>query len=85
MDPTSQINAVPTFHGYSASGEVKNATVVYANYGRQEDFEYLKSGHINIKVRCTNYSSIYLPYPPSLFSNIIGKRCDHEIWSNLPW
>lgn len=47
-DPTSvDNNAVPTFNGYSASG---NATshLVYANYGSLEDFQYLQSNNISV-------------------------------------
>ncbi|OZJ03890.1 hypothetical protein BZG36_03958 [Bifiguratus adelaidae] len=42
-DATSKDNdAVPTFHGYSASGNV-TGPVVYVNYGRLEDFQTLSA------------------------------------------
>ncbi|KAL6067592.1 Glutamate carboxypeptidase 2, variant 2 [Balamuthia mandrillaris] len=40
-DPTSSLaNALPTFNGYSASGDV-TGELIYVNYGRSEDFERL--------------------------------------------
>ncbi|KAL0095963.1 hypothetical protein J3Q64DRAFT_1811979 [Phycomyces blakesleeanus] len=39
---------VPTFHGYSKNGSV-TGPVVYANYGRLEDFEYLVSQGIELE------------------------------------
>jgi hypothetical protein len=39
--------AVPTFCGYSASGNV-TATLVYANYGRREDYDYLVSQGVDL-------------------------------------
>ncbi|KAI8970020.1 hypothetical protein BDF20DRAFT_995811 [Mycotypha africana] len=41
-------NEVPLFHGYSKNGTVKGR-VVYANYGRVEDFQYLKDQGIELK------------------------------------
>ncbi|RUS21944.1 hypothetical protein BC937DRAFT_90923 [Endogone sp. FLAS-F59071] len=35
-------DAVPTFHGYSASGNV-TGPIIYVNYGRLSEFEYLAS------------------------------------------
>ncbi|RCI05118.1 hypothetical protein CU098_010920 [Rhizopus stolonifer] len=40
-------NVIPTFHGYSKNGTV-TGRVVYANYGRLEDFEFLKQKGINL-------------------------------------
>eukprot|EP01090_Pellita_catalonica_P003268 TRINITY_DN12929_c0_g1_i1.p1 TRINITY_DN12929_c0_g1~~TRINITY_DN12929_c0_g1_i1.p1 ORF type:complete len:753 (+),score=113.20 TRINITY_DN12929_c0_g1_i1:146-2404(+) len=40
-------NQVPTFNGYSASGNV-TAELVYANYGLSKDFEYLESIGVNV-------------------------------------
>ncbi|KAF7725324.1 hypothetical protein EC973_009663 [Apophysomyces ossiformis] len=40
-DPTSKNpDVVPTFHGYSKNGTARGP-VIYANYGRREDFQYL--------------------------------------------
>jgi N-acetylated-alpha-linked acidic dipeptidase len=39
---------MPTFHGYAPSGNV-GAEVVYANYGRVEDFQKLAELEINVK------------------------------------
>ncbi|KAI9282534.1 hypothetical protein BY458DRAFT_531008 [Sporodiniella umbellata] len=48
-DPTSHDpNVVPTFHGYSKNGTAQGR-VVYANYGRLEDFEFLKSQGIQLE------------------------------------
>eukprot|EP00667_Euglena_gracilis_P003029 EG_transcript_3038 len=44
---TTAATAVPTFNAYSASGNV-TGPVVYANYGRQEDFELLAAMGINL-------------------------------------
>ncbi|SCU80900.1 LANO_0B01464g1_1 [Lachancea nothofagi CBS 11611] len=53
-DPSSSgPNPVPAFHGYSANGDI-TARFVYCNYGKLEDYEYLKSrgvdleGHIHV-------------------------------------
>ncbi|KAI7906583.1 uncharacterized protein BX663DRAFT_534722 [Cokeromyces recurvatus] len=41
-DETSQDpNVIPTFHGYSKNGTVRGP-VIYANYGRLQDFQFLK-------------------------------------------
>jgi N-acetylated-alpha-linked acidic dipeptidase len=40
--------AIPTFNGYSASGNV-TAELVYANYGRIEDYLYLDAKNISVK------------------------------------
>lgn len=41
-------NVVPTFHGYSKNGTV-TGRVVYANYGRVEDFQFLKDQGIQLE------------------------------------
>ncbi|KAI9248303.1 hypothetical protein BDA99DRAFT_446309 [Phascolomyces articulosus] len=41
-------DVVPTFHGYSKNGSV-TGQVVYANYGRLEDFQYLVDQGIDLK------------------------------------
>lgn len=49
QDPSSwRNNSVPTFHGYSASGNV-TGQFFYANYGRKEDFEKLQDDGIDMK------------------------------------
>ncbi|KAJ1979834.1 Vacuolar protein sorting-associated protein 70 [Dimargaris verticillata] len=49
-DDTSRLqdNIPPAFHGYAASGNV-TARVVYANYGRKEDFEALVRHRVPIE------------------------------------
>ncbi len=37
-----------TFHGYSPSGHIQDAPMVYANYGRPQDFEALEKANIGI-------------------------------------
>jgi hypothetical protein len=61
QDPCSKDpEATPTFHAYSASGDV-TAEVVYANYGRTEDFQYLKGQGIviNGSIILARYGKIY--------------------------
>ncbi|KAI8973339.1 hypothetical protein BDF20DRAFT_914797 [Mycotypha africana] len=41
-------DAVPPFHAYSANGNV-TGSVVYVNYGRLEDFEYLVSNKVDVR------------------------------------
>jgi hypothetical protein len=41
-------NVIPTFHGYSKNGTV-TGRVVYANYGRVEDFQFLKDQGIELE------------------------------------
>jgi N-acetylated-alpha-linked acidic dipeptidase len=40
-----------TFHGYSPSGNVQQKHVIYANYGRPQDFELLETHGISVKDR----------------------------------
>ncbi|KAI9773129.1 MAG: hypothetical protein M1840_008250 [Geoglossum simile] len=48
-DGTSGLkDRIPTFHGYSASGNV-TAPFVYANYGTYQDFEDLLNANISVK------------------------------------
>lgn len=48
-DPTTGLaDRIPTFHGYSASGNV-TAKFIYANYGRKEDFDKLVEEGIEVK------------------------------------
>lgn len=39
---------VPVFHGYSATGNV-SGQVIYASYGRKEDFDYLVSKGVDFE------------------------------------
>lgn len=59
-DPTTQGKTVPTFHGYSASGNV-TASYFYANYGRKQDFEALTRLGVDMKgkIAITRYGQIY--------------------------
>lgn len=59
-DPTSQNDTVPTFHGYSASGNV-TAQYFYANYGRKQDFDALRRLGIDMtgKIAIVRYGQIY--------------------------
>lgn len=41
-------NVIPTFHGYSKNGTV-TGRVVYANYGRVQDFQFLKDQNIELE------------------------------------
>ncbi|KAI9493675.1 hypothetical protein BDB00DRAFT_787780 [Zychaea mexicana] len=46
-DPSSSHpDAIPTFHGYSADGNV-TGSVVYVNYGRLTDFQFLAARGVN--------------------------------------
>lgn len=48
-DPTTGIpNRVPTYHGYSASGNV-TAQFVYANFGTYDDYQDLVNANIDLK------------------------------------
>lgn len=48
-DPTTNLtDRVPTFHGYSASGDV-TGSFVYANYGTYQDYEDLVEAGIDLK------------------------------------
>jgi N-acetylated-alpha-linked acidic dipeptidase len=60
-DPTTALdNGVPTFHGYSANGNV-TAEFVYANYGTFQDFQDLLSHGVNVtgKVVLCKYGHIF--------------------------
>lgn len=60
-DPTSgSADRVPTFHGYSASGNV-TAQYVYVNYGTYQDFEDLKEVGIELegKIALIKYGGIF--------------------------
>ncbi|KAH6900016.1 hypothetical protein B0T10DRAFT_554565 [Thelonectria olida] len=60
-DPTtSASNRIPTFHGYSASGNV-TASYVYVNYGTYKDFEDLVDAKIDLKgkIAIARYGGIF--------------------------
>lgn len=60
-DPTSGLdNRIPTFHGYSASGNV-TAPYVYVNYGTYQDFEDLVNANISLagKIAIARYGGIF--------------------------
>lgn len=60
-DPTSGLeDRIPTFHGYSASGNV-TAPVVYVNYGTFQDFEDLLKANVSLagKVAIARYGGIF--------------------------
>ncbi|TLD33032.1 hypothetical protein PspLS_01414 [Pyricularia sp. CBS 133598] len=60
-DPTTVLNnAIPTFHGYSASGNV-TAQFVYVNYGTYQDFEDLVKANISLKgkIAIARYGGIF--------------------------
>ncbi|KAL1853682.1 hypothetical protein VTK73DRAFT_8880 [Phialemonium thermophilum] len=61
QDPTSGFpNSIPTFHGYSASGNV-TAPVVYVNYGTYQDFEDLLKANVSLagKIAIARYGGIF--------------------------
>ncbi|KAI9047592.1 hypothetical protein LZ554_008305 [Drepanopeziza brunnea f. sp. 'monogermtubi'] len=60
-DPTTGLeNRIPTFHGYSASGNV-TAPYVYVNYGTYQDFEDLVKANISLagKIAIARYGGIF--------------------------
>ncbi|PQE31437.1 PA domain-containing protein [Rutstroemia sp. NJR-2017a WRK4] len=60
-DPTTGLsNRIPTFHGYSASGNV-TAPYVYVNYGTFQDFEDLVKANISLegKIAIAKYGGIF--------------------------
>jgi len=60
-DPTSGlVDRIPTFHGYSASGNV-TAPYVYVNYGTYQDFEDLIKANISLKgkIAVAKYGGIF--------------------------
>lgn len=60
-DPTSGLeDRIPTFHGYSASGNV-TAPVVYVNFGTYQDFEDLLKANISLpgKIAIARYGGIF--------------------------
>ncbi|KPM34516.1 hypothetical protein AK830_g12054 [Neonectria ditissima] len=60
-DPSTSVeNRVPTFHGYSASGNV-TAPFIYVNYGTYKDFEDLVDAEIKLegKIAIARYGGIF--------------------------
>ncbi|KAI1173569.1 hypothetical protein F4777DRAFT_557296 [Nemania sp. FL0916] len=60
-DPTTQLdNRIPTFHGYSASGNV-TGSFVYVNYGTVLDFEDLVRANVSLegKIAIARYGGIF--------------------------
>ncbi|KAL1836053.1 hypothetical protein VTJ49DRAFT_5627 [Mycothermus thermophilus] len=60
-DPTTSLpDRIPTFHGYSASGNV-TGPVVYVNYGTYQDFEDLVRANVSLagKVAIARYGGIF--------------------------
>ncbi|KAI1500144.1 hypothetical protein F5X99DRAFT_387147 [Biscogniauxia marginata] len=60
-DPTTQLqDSIPTFHGYSASGNV-TGSFVYVNYGTYWDFEDLIRANISLegKIAIARYGGIF--------------------------
>ncbi|KAI1298227.1 hypothetical protein F5Y03DRAFT_386723 [Xylaria venustula] len=60
-DPTTQLeNSIPTFHGYSASGNV-TGSFVYVNYGTFRDFEDLIRANVSLegKIAIARYGGIF--------------------------
>jgi N-acetylated-alpha-linked acidic dipeptidase len=60
-DPTTSLaDRIPTFHGYSASGNV-TAPVVYVNYGTYQDFEDLIKANVTLegKIAIARYGGIF--------------------------
>ena len=60
-DPTSGLeNRIPTFHGYSASGNV-TAPYVYVNYGTYQDYEDLLKANVSLKgkIALAKYGGIF--------------------------
>lgn len=60
-DPTSGLsNRVPTFHGYSASGNV-TSQYVYVNFGTYQDFEDLVKANVSLEgnIALAKYGGIF--------------------------
>lgn len=60
-DKASQLQErIPTFHGYSASGNV-TAPYVFVNYGTYQDFEDLRAANISLqgKIALAKYGGVF--------------------------
>ncbi|GAB4355827.1 MAG: transferrin receptor-like dimerization domain-containing protein [Bryobacter sp.] len=76
-DPDSQdAEQLPTFHAYSANGDV-TAQVVYANYGRREDFELLRQKGIDIpgKIALVRYGRVFRGMKPKVAAEFGAIGC----------
>lgn len=73
-DPTSNTTqAIPTYAAFSASGNVE-AEVVYVNYGRKEDYDYLA------QIGCIVNGTIVLARYGSITAGaqaMLGTSCDY--------
>lgn len=61
VDPTTgREDRIPTFHGYSASGNV-TAPFVYVNYGTYQDYEDLVKANVSLegKIAIAKYGGIF--------------------------
>lgn len=61
LDKTScHVKIIPPFIAYSAGGDVQSS-IVYVNYGRVEDFDYLKQHNISVegKIVLARYGRIF--------------------------
>ena len=60
-DPTSANEAPPVFNGWSANGTVEDRQLVYANYGREEDYLALEAAGVNFtgKIVIVRYGKIF--------------------------
>ena len=60
-DPTSGLDEqIPTFHGYSANGNV-TAQYLFVNYGTYQDFEDLRAANISLegKIAIAKYGGVF--------------------------
>lgn len=60
-DPTTSLkDRIPTFHGYSASGNV-TAPYVYVNHGTFQDFEDLQAANVTLKgkIALAKYGGVF--------------------------
>jgi N-acetylated-alpha-linked acidic dipeptidase len=60
-DESSQlVDRIPTFHGYSASGNV-TAPYVFVNYGTYKDFEDLQAANVSLvgKIALAKYGGVF--------------------------
>jgi len=84
-DPTSaDPDAVPTFHGYSANGNV-TGELVYANFGHIDDFRLLERKGVNVsgKVVIVRYGSTFRGLKVKAAQGIsLLIIVDKRIWSN---
>lgn len=57
---TQLVDRIPTFHGYSASGNV-TAPFVFVNYGTYRDFEELQAANISLvgKIALAKYGGVF--------------------------